>query len=46
MTSGSILEKVSLSRLVGGFHGVQACTGVFQAMRWMMLGKVLVVAAL
>jgi hypothetical protein len=31
MTSGSRLEKLSLLRLVGGFHGVHACSGVFQA---------------
>jgi hypothetical protein len=31
MTSGSSLEKVGLPRLVGGFHGVHACSGVFQA---------------
>jgi hypothetical protein len=31
MTSGSRLEKVDLLRLVGGFHGDQACSGVFQA---------------
>jgi hypothetical protein len=31
MTSGSRLEKVSLLRLVGGFHSVHAYSGVFQA---------------
>jgi hypothetical protein len=31
MTSGSRFEKVSSPRSVGGFHGVQACSGVFQA---------------
>jgi hypothetical protein len=31
MTSGSSLEMVGLTRLVGGFHGVQAYSGVFQA---------------
>jgi hypothetical protein len=46
MTSGSKLEKISLLRSVGGFHGVQVCSGVFLVMRWMMLEKVLVVAAL
>jgi hypothetical protein len=29
MTSGSRLEMVSSPRSVGGFHGVQACYGVF-----------------
>jgi hypothetical protein len=29
MTSGSNLEKVSLLRSVGGFHGVRACSRVF-----------------
>jgi hypothetical protein len=29
MMSGSRLEKVSLLRSIGGFHGVQACSGVF-----------------
>jgi hypothetical protein len=31
MTSGSSIEKVGLLRSVGGFHGVQASSGVFQA---------------
>jgi hypothetical protein len=31
MTSGSRHEKVNLLRLVGGFHGVWACSGIFQA---------------
>jgi hypothetical protein len=31
MTSGSRLGKVSLLRLVGGFHGVWADSRVFQA---------------
>jgi hypothetical protein len=31
MTSGSRLGKVSLPRSVGGFHGVRAYSGVFQA---------------
>jgi hypothetical protein len=30
MTSGSNLEKVSLPRSVGGFHDVQAYSGVFE----------------
>jgi hypothetical protein len=46
MTSGSRHEKVSLPRSAGGFHDVQACTGVFLAMRWMMLGKVPVITTL
>jgi hypothetical protein len=29
MTSGSKLEMVDLPRSVGGFHGVQACSGAF-----------------
>jgi hypothetical protein len=32
MTSGSGLEIVGLSRSVGGFHGVQAYSGVFWAL--------------
>jgi hypothetical protein len=31
MTNGSRLEEVGLLRLVGGFHGVRAYSGVFQA---------------
>jgi hypothetical protein len=31
MTSGSRLEKVGLLRLVEGFHGIWACSRVFQA---------------
>jgi hypothetical protein len=31
MTSGSNLEKVGFPRLVGGFHGVRAYSGVLQA---------------
>jgi hypothetical protein len=31
MTSESTLEKVSSPKSVGGFHGVWACSGVFQA---------------
>jgi hypothetical protein len=31
MTNGFRLEKVGLLRSVGGFHGVWACSGVFQA---------------
>jgi hypothetical protein len=46
MTSGSILEMISSPRLVGGFHGAQDCHGVFLAMRWTMLEKVLWVTAL
>jgi hypothetical protein len=46
MTSGSRLEIVSSSRLVGVFHGVRASSGVFVAMRWMMIEKVLGVTAL
>jgi hypothetical protein len=38
MTSGSILEKVGLPRSVGGFHGVQACFGDFQAPIYYSLG--------
>jgi hypothetical protein len=29
MTSGSRLGKVGLPRSFAGFHGVQACSGVF-----------------
>jgi hypothetical protein len=46
MTSGFSLEIVGLSRLVGGFHDVRACSGVFIVMRWMVLEKVLEVATL
>jgi hypothetical protein len=46
MTSGSRLEMVGSPRSVGGFHGVQAYSRVFLAMRWMMLTKVLGVATL
>jgi hypothetical protein len=31
---------VGLPRLVGGFHGIRACFGVFLTMMWMMLEKV------
>jgi hypothetical protein len=31
MTSGSNIEKVSLPRLVGGFHSVRSYSGVLQA---------------
>jgi hypothetical protein len=31
MTTGSKLEKIGLLRSVGGFHGVRAYSGVFQA---------------
>jgi hypothetical protein len=46
MTSRSRLKMVGSSRSVGGFHGVRACSGVFLAMRWTMLEKVLGVTAL
>jgi hypothetical protein len=46
MTNGSRFEMVSLSGSVGGFHGVQACSRVFLVMRWTMLKKVPMVAAL
>jgi hypothetical protein len=46
MTSRSRLEMVSLPRLVGSFHVVRASSGVFLRMMWMMLEKVLGVAAL
>jgi hypothetical protein len=46
MTSGSRLEIVGLLRSVRVFHGVQACSGVFLAMRWTMIEKVPRVAAL
>jgi hypothetical protein len=46
MTSGSRLEMVGSLRSVGGFHGVQACSRVFLAMRWMMLDKLSGVTAL
>jgi hypothetical protein len=46
MTNGSICEIVGSSRLVGGFHGVWAYSGVFLVMRWTMLEKVPGVAAL
>jgi hypothetical protein len=32
MTGGSRYEMVSSPRSVGGFHGVWACSGVFQAL--------------
>jgi hypothetical protein len=32
MTGGSRLEMVGSPRLVGGFHGVRDCSGVFQAL--------------
>jgi hypothetical protein len=37
MTSGSRLEIVSLLRLVGGFHGVWACSRVFWALSLSLL---------
>jgi hypothetical protein len=40
MANGSKLEMVDSPRSVGGFHGVRASSGVFLAMRWMMLQKV------
>jgi hypothetical protein len=46
MTSGSRLDIVGLSRSVGVFHGVRACSGVLLAMRWMMIEKVPRVTAL
>jgi hypothetical protein len=46
MTSGFRLEIDGSSRLVGGFHNVWACSRVFLVMRWMILEKVLGVAAL
>jgi hypothetical protein len=46
MTSGSRLEIVDSSRSIGVFHGVRACSGVFLAMRWMIIEKVPRVAAL
>jgi hypothetical protein len=46
MTSGSRHDMVSSLRLVGGFHDVRTCSGVFLVMRWMMLEKVLGVTAL
>jgi hypothetical protein len=46
MTSGSILEIVSLKRSVGGFHGVRAYSGVFMVMWWMVLENVPKVAAM
>jgi hypothetical protein len=46
MTSGSICEIVGSSRLLGGFHGVWPCSGVFPAMRSMMIKKIPGVAAL
>jgi hypothetical protein len=30
MTSGSTLEEIGMLRSVGGFHGVQTISGVFQ----------------
>jgi hypothetical protein len=38
MTSGSRLEKVDSLRSVGGFHGVWACSGVFEAPSYYYLG--------
>jgi hypothetical protein len=46
MTSGSRHDMVSSPRLVGGFHDVQTCSGVFLVMRWMMFEKVSGVTAL
>jgi hypothetical protein len=46
MTSGSSLEIVGWPSLVGVFHGVQACYGVFMVMRWTVLEKVPEVATL
>jgi hypothetical protein len=40
MTSGSICEIVCSLRLVGDFHGVRVCSGVFLVLRWMTLEKV------
>jgi hypothetical protein len=40
MTSGSICEIVSSLRLVGDFHDVRACSGVFLALRWTTLKKI------
>jgi hypothetical protein len=38
MTSVSNLEMVGSTRSVGGFHGVQAYSGVFQAPAYYSLG--------
>jgi hypothetical protein len=46
MISGSRFEIVCSSRSVGDFHGVRAYSRVFLPMRWMMIEKVLRVAAL
>jgi hypothetical protein len=46
MTSGSIIEIVGSSRSVGVFHSVWTCSGVFPAMRWMMIENVLGVPTL
>jgi hypothetical protein len=46
MISGSSLEIVDWLRSVGGFHGVQACSGVLMVMRWLVLEKVPEIAAL
>jgi hypothetical protein len=40
MASGSRLEVVDSARSVGVFYGVQAYSGVFPVMRWMMIKKV------
>jgi hypothetical protein len=46
MTNGSSLEIVGWPRSVGGFYGVRAYSRVFTVMSWMVLEKVLEVAAL
>jgi hypothetical protein len=46
MISGYRLEIVGSSRSVGVFHGVQACSGDFLVMRWMMIERVPGVATL
>jgi hypothetical protein len=46
MIIGPKLEIVDSSSSVGGFHGVRACSGVFSAMRWMMIERIHGVAAL
>jgi hypothetical protein len=38
MTRGSNIEKASLLRSVGGFHGVQVYSGVFQSPTYCSLG--------
>jgi hypothetical protein len=39
MTSGSKHDMVDSSRSVGGFHGVRACSGVFQSLSLGLLGS-------